>query len=76
MSEFLLVWAETRDMELALTRIRRKTRSFSYPLNQLTRGELQPFFRHMKKSGRKVQVKRYGPGVADRSVTRCGSAYK
>lgn len=51
MSEFLLVWAETRDMELALTRIRRKTRRFSYPLNQLTRGELQPFFRHMKKSG-------------------------
>lgn len=41
------------------------------PLNQLTQGELQQFFRHMKESGRKVQVERYGPGMADRSVRSC-----
>lgn len=33
------------------------------PLNQLTQGELQQFFRHMKESGRKVQVERYGTGI-------------
>lgn len=41
------------------------------PLNQLTQAELQQFFRRMKESGRKVNVERRGPGMADRSVRSC-----
>ena len=41
------------------------------PLNQLTQGELQQFFRRMKESGRKANVERRGPGMADRSVRSC-----
>ena len=41
------------------------------PLNQLTQAELQQFFRRMKESGRKANVERRGPGMADRSVRSC-----
>ena len=41
------------------------------PLNQLTQAELQQFFRRMKESGRKANVERRGPGMAERSVRSC-----
>lgn len=41
------------------------------PLNQLTQAELQQFFRRMKENGRKANVERRGPGMADRSVCSC-----
>ncbi|OUN08604.1 site-specific integrase [Flavonifractor sp. An92] len=41
------------------------------PLNQLTQAELQQFFRRMKESGRKANVERRGPSMADRSVRSC-----
>ena len=41
------------------------------PLNALTQSELQQFFRRMKEGGRKANVGRFGPGMADRSVRTC-----
>lgn len=41
------------------------------PLNQLTQTELQQFFRRIKESGRKANVERRGPRMADRSVRSC-----
>ena len=41
------------------------------PLYQLTQAELQQFFRQMKEIGRKANVERKGPGMADRSVRSC-----
>ena len=41
------------------------------PLNQLSQKDLQQFFTEMKKGGRLIRAKQFGPGLSDSMVRGC-----